>query len=145
MNQPAVETLRSFFLAMRGWGQEMIRHHRSLEWGNVDEAALERDRAEQRQRIEAIFESFCEVGSKARRLQDMGLAFDGDSPEYDPDYQPIETVRVAPGKVVIETRETNKLRWRFRYELVAVGEAWRIRDNKKRSSDKDPRWRADLL
>lgn len=121
MDHPAVETLRSFLMAMKGWGEEMIQYYGSLDWDNADESDLRRDRGEQRKRLESIFEAYCEAGLKAKRLRDEGMAYDLDTPEYDPDHQPMESVLISPGKVIVETRQTNKLRWRFRYELIPVG------------------------
>lgn len=142
---PAAANLRSFFAAMKAWGDEMIRHHRSIDWDHADEQELDRNKVEQRARLASIYASFCESGPKARRLRDEGLAFHGDSPEYDPEFQPIVAIEERDGRVVIETKQTNKFGWRYRYELVEVGGSWRIRDNKKRGSDKNPAWEPDLL
>ncbi len=34
-DHPAVQILLAFFLAMKGWGDDMIRHYHTLDWGNV--------------------------------------------------------------------------------------------------------------
>ena len=143
-SHPAVETLRSFFAAMHDWGAEMVCHHRAIDWDNVDEPGLERDRAEQRKKIEAIFNRFCEVGVKAERLEGTGLAF-RNPPEYNLDHEHILSVSEKPGKLVIETKQSHGLGWRYKYELVPGGEGWRIRDNRKYCSDKNPSWRAHML
>jgi hypothetical protein len=142
---PAVATLRSFFAAMEACGAKMIEHHASIDWGNADEDVLQGDRARQRRELEAIFEEFCEVGTKAKTLQDMGLAFNLGSPEYDPTNELVTSVCERSRRIVVETQQINEARWRFRYELVNVDGRWKVRDNKKRGSDRNPAWRPDLL
>ncbi len=119
----AAETLVRFFAAMNAWGHDMLRHHRSIDWGSdgIDQDALALNRANQRGSLEAIFREFCEVGTGARRLRDAGLSF-ADPPEYDPDSESILAVSMSRGVIVIETRESRGFRFDRRYELVNLSE-----------------------
>lgn len=73
------------------------------------------------------------------------MSFNMESPDYDLAHEPIESIHESPRKVIIETRQAIYLRWKYRYELVDTKDGWKIKDNKKRGSDKNPAWRADLL
>jgi|GEM_PF-1719050 len=145
LDHPAVAAFRSFFNAMNSWGAEMIDYDRSFLGGDFDEDVLRRDQALQRKNLEAIFETYCEAGLKAKRLQDAGMSYDPESPDYDLARELIVSVVETAGKVVIETKQTDKTGWRFRYDLIDTGDNWKLRDNKKRASDKNPQWRPDML
>ena len=135
------ETLRGFFAAMHEWGTEMIRHYESIEWGKTSQAELDKAKTAQRARLVEVFEAYCEVGSKAERLQDQGLAFDLDEPEYNPDHKIVSKDTTGDrALIVVEGRD-----FLFRYELVRKDDRWWIRDNKKRSSKKNEKWKPDIL
>jgi hypothetical protein len=144
-DHPAVQVLLAFFAEMNAWETEMSRHHHSTRGINTSAEKLSQDRAIQRKRLEEIFEKYCEVGAKCERLEDEGLSFNLDSPEHDPEKEMIESVVVKPGKVIVETKQPLPTGWRYRYEVVDCGGAWRVRDNRKYSSAKNPTWRKHLL
>jgi hypothetical protein len=144
-NHPAIATLESFFAAMNSWGAEMIEYYSALRGRSVDMEALRRDQAEQRRKLEAIFVEYCEAGLNAKRLRDTGMSFDLDTPDYDPAHEPIVAVSESRGRFVIETKQTHKLEWNFKYELTQVDGRCKLRDSKKRRSDKDAAWRPDML
>lgn len=143
---PAVQLLKCFFSEMNAWEAEASRQYKSIEWGKTPREVIERDGKLQRQKLVEIFEKYCEVGTKAKRLQDQGLAFNLDQPEYDPERELILSVLEKPRKVVIETQRTYQGRFKFKYEVVQVGAGWRVRDNRKISSERDPpKWEAHCL
>lgn len=144
-DHPALVVLKSFFAEMNAWEKGVAARYKAIDWGNTSAEALARDRAIDRQGATAIFEKYCEVGAKATRLQDQGLSFNPDRPEYDPEGEVVVAVTERPGKVIVETKQTYLLKWRMKYEIVETPNGWRIRDNRKRSSDKNPRWDRDML
>lgn len=144
-DHPAVTVLKAFFAEMNEWEKRAAARYEAIDWGNTSEEALAHDRDLNRQEITAIFDKYCEVGSQATRLQDQGLSFNLDQPEYDPDGETIVDIIAKKGKVIVETQQTYLLKWKMKYELVETADGWKIRDNRKRSSDKNSRWKRDIL
>lgn len=142
-SHPAVQVLQAFFLEMDAWESEAARHHRSVDWGNADQAQLARDRVLQRQNMEQIFEQYCEVGKQAERLQDQGLSFNLGQPEHEG--ETVVRVTERAGKVLVETEQPQSRGWEFRYELLQIAGEWRLRDRRKRRCKGQERWSKDLL
>lgn len=143
-DHPAVIVLKEFFGAMNSWEADALQHHESVDWGNADELQLAVQREVQRRHLEAIFAKYCEIGTQAERLQNQGLSF-GDPPAYSTDGEEVISVTPKGSKLVIETRQTRPPHWKYRYELVQLEGEWRLRDTRKRSSEKNPTWRRDML
>jgi hypothetical protein len=109
---PAVQVFLSFFAEMNAWETEMSHYHHSTSGVNTSKEKLAQDRAIHRKHLEEIFEKYCEVGAKCKRLEDEGLSFNLDSPEHDLENERIESVVVKPGKVIIETKQPHPRGWR---------------------------------
>lgn len=140
---PAVRCLLSFLSARDRWERESSRAYDAIDWEKSTEDDLARIRDECRNNIEIIFDRYCEIGAKAKRLRDAGQSFNiRTSNELS---EQVISVEERRGSVVVETRETTGARWRFRYELVDTPSGWRIRDDRRYRSDVDLRWKADVL
>jgi hypothetical protein len=121
----------------------MIRHHRSLEGGDVDEERLAQDRLLQRKKAEAIFEQFCEAGASSLRFRDLGMSFT-DPPEYDPELETIVSIATREDAVDVTTKHVNIKNSLNKYRLIDKYSKWIIR-NKKYSFDMGKTWSKDYL
>jgi len=130
---PAVIVLRQFFSEMHAWEWSLLREDfADLEHLDPEkiEAEIDKRRAAQRVRLARIFEKYCDVGSKAKRVHDL-LHCGGEEPDYNPKTEKILSVQEAGDKVVVETQMAHNFKFRLRYELEKKNGKWRIRDNRK--------------
>lgn len=142
----ATQCLMGFFEDMKQWELEMIEYFKFFDEGNVSEEEDIVQSKQQKEALAEIYEKYCEVGRKAKRLQDQGLSFNPDYPEHGKDAESVTSITEKPSKVIIETKQEIGLRWRYRYELIQVEGEWKVRDNRKRSSDEEyPKWSKDML
>lgn len=56
---------------MHAWEAEMPRRHKTRDWENSTDQDTERDYAEMRGKLAAIFARYCADGEKARRVSDV--------------------------------------------------------------------------
>jgi hypothetical protein len=133
---PAVLTLKRFLREMHDWEAAMIEQSKGLsarlEGMNEEEVrtTMDRIKAASRSKLQSIFEEYCEAGAEAKRLR-TGLYYGAVEPSYNPDKEVIQVVSESGQKVIVETQMTHELRNRLKYELVRMGDSWKIRDNRK--------------
>jgi hypothetical protein len=139
---PAVKALRAFQRKMNRWEREMIdEDFRDLEQLSAEriDAEVDRRRGRSRDRLRRIFETYCEAGAKARRVDDE-LHWGGDEPDYNPETEKILSIQEKGNNVVVETQMAHNFRFRLRYELVKVDRRWLVRDNRKCASSPGAKW-----
>jgi len=141
MTTPA-STLREFFAEMHRWGLAAISNHQQINWETVTEAELNQQRFELRRALTAIYEQYCEAGASAERLQDQGLSFHLDEPEYNPDHPILEERVGAEGTSEIQVGGRD---FDFRYHLIQRDGRWWLQDKKEFRSKKGGKWKAHLL
>lgn len=137
----AVKRLLFFFDAMNAWGSRIQMQDEAIDWAKITEEEYRRLNDSCREELKLIFADFCESGVNATRLKDDGLSYHKGAQFY----EEVTLVKDAGDAVIIETQETAVARWRYRYEMVFENGTWKIRDNRKRSSDRDRRWKKDML
>ena len=145
MNHPAVAVLQSFFAEMREWEVNALRAYKAIDWATTTHEKVDGTFLTAQQGVEKIFETYCDVGTRAKRLK--GKPFLSDPTSYDPEKEPVTSVEVKRGKVIIETQQMFGLKFEKRYELVERNGQWKIRDNSKYSvlPSEKPEWEAAIL
>lgn len=134
-DHPAVKTLLGFFAEMNRWELEMIHEEREmlrednpLFAGLTEDqiyAAVKKQTHGQLARLARIFNIYCEIGDKASRITE-GLYWG--APDYDPNAERILSVKDHGDGVIIETKTDQGMRYLYKYELIKVGDQWRIRE-----------------
>jgi len=137
-----VATLREFFGEMHRWGMEAISGNKQINWETVTETEFDQQKVRLRQTLTAIYERYCAAGASAKRLQDQGLSFDLDEPEYNPDHPITNETFGAEGTAEIQVSGRD---FDFRYHLIQRDGRWSLQDKKERRSKKGGKWKADLL
>jgi hypothetical protein len=146
LNHPAVAVLQSFFAEMRDWDVEGYREQEAIDWATTTQEKVDAINLKARQALEAIFEKYCDVGTRAKRLKG-GLVYSKPT-AYDPEREAITSVEVKRGKAIIETQQPFvTLVKKKRYELVERDEQWKIRDNAKSDllRSEKRKWSVDIL
>ena len=141
LEHPAVKRLLAYFNAMNDWGSRAQLQSDAIDWERTTTEEVNQLRDSWREQLTGIYSEYCEVGVDAKRLRDSGVSFNRGRQFY----EEVTAVNHKGDKIIIETQQTEAARWRYCYELVLVGDIWRIRNNRKQSSDKDRRWKTDLL
>ncbi|MEZ6072497.1 MAG: NTF2 fold immunity protein [Pirellulales bacterium] len=144
-DHPAAKLLMKFFAEMHSWEAAAARRENAFDWENSTESDYDELTVQEREEVAHIFERFCEVGRLACRLQEGGMSLSLDEPHYNPEKESIESFEESNDVVVIETKQAHHHRFYYRYELVRVGDEWRIRDNKKYAVTKGSSWTEDIL
>jgi len=138
----ALKVLRGFFKAMHDWEWALIREDFAdiEDWpAEKAEKEVEKRYGKLRQQMAKIFDRYCEVGVKARRVRDA-LHSGGAEPDYNPETERILSVTEKPGKIIVETQMAHNFQFRFKYEVVNVNGKWLLRDNRKCKAAGDEKW-----
>jgi len=142
-DHPAVEVLLAFFAEMNAWETEVARHYKSIDWAHGDYDELQQANMSHRERLDQIFERFCELGKQAERLQERGWTCNLQLPEHSD--ETVTSVEEKPGTVIVETQQMRPNGGVFRYELVQMDGQWHVRDNRQRRSEVDASWSKYML
>ena len=142
-NHPAAKVLQAFFSEMTAWETDVAQYYKSVDWGNASQEILDRAKEQYRERLEAIFQKYCQAGAQAERLQDAGISYDPSQPEHGD--ESIISLTEKGRKVIIETRQMRPHGWEYRYELVQMDGRWLLRDTRKYRFQGDTDWERDML
>jgi hypothetical protein len=127
---------------MNAWEWKMIREDFS-DLSECEESEIEAEvskrNKKQRDELAKIFEKYCEIGVKAKRVHDVWHC-GGEEPDYNPKTEKIVSVEDQKDKVVVETQMAHNFKFQLRYELVKLRGRWLIRDNRKCKIDQTSKW-----
>ncbi|MBN2577534.1 MAG: hypothetical protein JXB10_00900 [Pirellulales bacterium] len=124
---------------MNTWEVEAYQQDKSIDEEALTEEEYNRIFENDRKKLERIFKKYCEQGTKAKRLRDPGYSC-GDPTDYDPENEIIVSVTEKANKVIIETKQIRHWCWKMKYEMINIKGEWRIKDNRKYSSEINKRW-----
>ncbi|MFN3149930.1 NTF2 fold immunity protein [Bremerella sp.] len=139
-DHPAIDVLQSFFDEMNQWERERAQLFFDRHQLGPDEYL--RLRAVKKERLTDIFRQYCEVGDEAERVQGMG-SFSPDAPMHEGEV--VTGIEEKRNKVIVETTSPQEGGWDYRYELVLVGDAYLLRDCRKRRIIGKDKWSKDML
>lgn len=124
LKHPAVRTLRAFIAAMNEWERRLIAaDFKSMADFNKRGAAMYSNG------LREIYERFCEPGAAPNRLTELN--WEWQEPDYNPKTERIVSVKVGGNKITIDTQMSRNYDFRMRYELLRVGNEWRLREERK--------------
>ena len=140
LDHPAVTVLRSFMADTHAWEADMLHLHKTRDWENSTDEQVDKEHEELRSKLAVIFEKYCEVGTRAKRVNDQ-LHCGGAEPDYNPETEQVLAVTQRGKSVIVETKMAHNFRFKLKYELVQVEGQWKIRDNRKRSFEFEDKWK----
>lgn len=111
----ALSRLRSFFAERKAWELAAWEFINSFDRQNGSLEEFEHNRILRKEQLKTIYEKYCEVGDKAKRLRNAGSY--RMPTEYDPDRDLVTSVTEKSGKIFVEV-EDGLLKFAFRYELI---------------------------
>lgn len=144
VDEPAAVLLKAYFAAMCNWETDFHAELQSIDYATTTEEIESKRSQRWRNKLEEIFEKYCEAGVKAKRLRDKGLSCMS-PPTHHPENEVILSLSQEGSKIVIETKQNYGFKAKRRYELLTKSGVWKIKDNVKKWSELRSKWETDLL